>query len=176
MAVKNILIILFIFFVYNDFQNQIMASGDSEIPEKFFGSFKLEKSENFDEFLAAKGVNWFVRKMIQMSSITKIFQKSTEQPGRYNAINVSGKGNIEYKNWALNEEFEALGMDGTKHKITFGLQDSGETLTEKHIRVEQGGEEETYYYTRENDYLILRMTNNGITARRWLKLQAEKKK
>ncbi|KAE9555979.1 hypothetical protein FO519_000835 [Halicephalobus sp. NKZ332] len=154
-------------------QSPVMASGNNQVPDKFFGTFKLEKSENFDEFLSAKGVNWFLRKMIQMSSITKIFQKSTEQQGRYNAINLSRKANTEYKNWALNEPFEALGLDSTKHKITFGLQDDGSTLTEHHVRLEQGGEE-TYYYTRENDYLILRMEHAGITCRRWFKTQENK--
>lgn len=32
-----------------------MAAGTTEIPEKFMGSFKLDRSENFEEFLAAKG-------------------------------------------------------------------------------------------------------------------------
>lgn len=34
-----------------------MAEAASEIPEKFFGKYDLDRSENFDEFLAAKGKN-----------------------------------------------------------------------------------------------------------------------
>ena len=35
-----------------------MVEAASEIPEKFFGKYDLDKSENFDEFLAAKGKNF----------------------------------------------------------------------------------------------------------------------
>lgn len=43
-----------------------------EIPEKIFGVWELEKSENFDEFLSAKGVNWFLRQLIKRAGLTKV--------------------------------------------------------------------------------------------------------
>uniref|UniRef100_A0A7E4VX29 FABP domain-containing protein n=1 Tax=Panagrellus redivivus TaxID=6233 RepID=A0A7E4VX29_PANRE len=153
----------------SSFAVTMAASGDAKaVPEKFFGSFKLEKSENFDEFLSSKGVNWFIRKMIQMTSITKQFKPATGKPGKFTAINLSRKANTEW-DFTVGEEFEAQGLDGTKHKIKFDVPDEN-TLTEYHLRVEMPGDTgETYYYTREGDYLILKMENNNITCRRFFK-------
>jgi hypothetical protein len=104
--------------VYCTFLKLVMATGDaSAIPDKFLGTFKLEKSENFDEFLSSKGVNWFVRKMIQMASITKIFQKFADKPNHYTAINLSSKENTKWEDWELNKSFEAKGLDGSKHRV-----------------------------------------------------------
>ncbi|KAI6181827.1 hypothetical protein M3Y98_00870900 [Aphelenchoides besseyi] len=141
-----------------------------EVPEKFFGSFKLEKSEKFDEYLSKRGVNWFLRKMIQLSSITKIISKGTT-PNTYNFENVAPKMNLKYNDWKLGEEFEAKGFDGDMHKIMFRMADP-DTLTERHIRLNMTGDAgETYAYTIENDYLVLTMTQGDVKCRRFLKRQ-----
>ncbi|KAI6191638.1 hypothetical protein M3Y97_00249800 [Aphelenchoides bicaudatus] len=128
---------------------KIIKMSLTEIPEKFFGKYKLERSENFEEFLASKGVNWFLRKIISMSSITKGIEKSTEQPGRYNFINLSSKMNLQYKNVALGE-------------IVFGMLNP-ETLSESHVRLNNPQDKgETYHYTVEGDYLVLAMDNEDI--------------
>lgn len=86
------------------------------IPESFFGSWKLDRSDNFDKYLAAKGVNWILRKLIGMSSITKVIEKS-EQSERYTFADLSSKMNLKYENFALGEEFENKGFDGEQHKV-----------------------------------------------------------
>uniref|UniRef100_A0AC34FCP1 Cytosolic fatty-acid binding proteins domain-containing protein n=1 Tax=Panagrolaimus sp. ES5 TaxID=591445 RepID=A0AC34FCP1_9BILA len=145
----------------------------SEIPEKFLGKFKLDKSENFDAYLETKGLNWFLRKIICMSSVTYEFKKGSE-PGKYTCI-VHSKKTIEYPNWKIGETFEGEGMDGTKHKMTFTMPDDN-TLDEYHDRYQiEGDNQELYHYTREGEYLVQTMSNKGVTAKRWHKLVQEKK-
>ncbi|CAI5455581.1 unnamed protein product [Caenorhabditis angaria] len=145
----------------------------SEIPEKFFGRFTLDKSENFDEFLAAKGVSWFVRQMIKLASVTKVLEKNSVG-GKYNLENLTSKKNTKYEGWELGKTFQAEGLDGEQHKITFNFKDG--TLTEHHIRLnEPDTSAETYHYTIENDQLVMKMVNNGITCRRWFKRSQAKK-
>jgi hypothetical protein len=86
----------------------------SQIPEEFFGSFTLEKSENFDEFLKAKGVNWMLRKMMQMASLTKIIKKNAD--GTYTMESKSVKKDLTWT-FTLGQQFEAEAFDGTVHKV-----------------------------------------------------------
>ncbi|CAB3396833.1 unnamed protein product [Caenorhabditis bovis] len=140
----------------------------SAIPEKFYGRFNLEKSENFDEFLASKGVNWFVRQMIKLAGVSKVIAQGQE-PGKYNLENLTSKRNTFYHNWELGKSFEAEGLDGNQHKITFDWKDG--VLSEHHVRLnDPANSAETYFYTiNDNDQLEMKMENNGITCRRWFK-------
>lgn len=101
-----------------------------------------------------------------MAAITKIIEKSAEKPGTYNFTNLrslnefyskhynfSTKINLEYKSFSLGEEFEDLGFDGKKHKITFDMADEN-TLSEHHIRLESN-DRETYFYNIDGNYLVL---------------------
>lgn len=90
----------------------------SAVPEQFFGTFKLERSEHFDEYLASKGVNWFVRKMIGLSSITKTVLRA-EETGKYDFLNKSPKVDLAYRNVQLGTEFQGKGFDGLEHKVRF---------------------------------------------------------
>uniref|UniRef100_A0A0R3RWM5 FABP domain-containing protein n=1 Tax=Elaeophora elaphi TaxID=1147741 RepID=A0A0R3RWM5_9BILA len=134
----------------------VMANGVNGLPEKFMGTFKLDRSENFEEFLASKGLNWFLRKMISFASVTKVFSRSDEIKDAYNLRNQSSKKDTIYKNWKLNEEFQAEGFDGKIHKIKFDFDPTTESLKETHIRADDSNDHgETYIYTVDGDTLVL---------------------
>ncbi|KAL3077909.1 hypothetical protein niasHS_013438 [Heterodera schachtii] len=148
-----------------------MAS-EKEIPDKFLGKFKLEKNEKFDEYLVSKGVSWILRKMICFTTVTKIFEKSEAEQSKYNAYNQSSKQNTNWEGWTIGETFEGIGLDGKQHKITFDLSDNGDTLTEKHLRMDNpsdAGEVYRYSVDADSGHLILTLSNESLTARRFFK-------
>lgn len=51
---------------------EVAGVATNEIPAKFLGSWEVEKSENFDEYLEAKGYGWFMRQMVKLAGITKV--------------------------------------------------------------------------------------------------------
>ncbi|CAJ0578179.1 unnamed protein product, partial [Mesorhabditis spiculigera] len=141
----------------------------TEALSKFQGRFKLERSENFDEYLASKGVNWFLRKMIGFASVTKVFRP--EDDGRWTLQNLSSKKNTTHQ-WKLGEEFEAEGLDGKQHRIRFDLTDGA--LNEHHVRLDDPTDKgETYHYTIDGDYLVLAMQNDVVACKRWFKREPE---
>ncbi|MCP9263056.1 Fatty acid-binding-like protein 3 [Dirofilaria immitis] len=128
-----------------------MTSNEAkELPEKFMGTFKLDRSENFEEFLASKDIH------------------AEETKGAYNLTNLTSKKNTVYKNWKLNEEFQAEGLDGKMHKIKFGFNPATDSLEERHIRMNDPNDHgETYTYTVDGDTLVLSMANEKVSCRRY---------
>ncbi|VDK44169.1 unnamed protein product [Anisakis simplex] len=125
------------------------------LPDKFLGTFKLERDENFDAYLKARGYGWLMRQMIKLAGVTKKFRKAESgRPNRYDMENLTTKKDTHHRDWALGEEFQDEALDSTQHKITFDLKNP-DTLTEKHIKMEDPTDVETYEYTRDGDYLVM---------------------
>uniref|UniRef100_A0A915AS34 Cytosolic fatty-acid binding proteins domain-containing protein n=1 Tax=Parascaris univalens TaxID=6257 RepID=A0A915AS34_PARUN len=141
------------------------------LPDKFLGTFKLERDENFDEYLKAKGYGWLMRQMIKLAGVTKKFQNAASgKPNRYDMENLTTKKDTHHKDWALGEEFQDEALDSTQHKITFDLKDP-DTLTEKHIKVDDPNDVEIYEYRRDGDYLVMTMSWKGVSSNRYYKKQ-----
>ncbi|VDK75470.1 unnamed protein product [Litomosoides sigmodontis] len=142
------------------------------LPEEFLGTFKLERSENFDKYLEVKGYGLFMRQIIKMISVTKIFRKADSQkPNHYDMENLTSRKNTLFADWALGEEFVAEALDSVQHKITFDLKESGNVLTETHIKVDDPTDIETYQYSRDGDYLIMKTVYKGVPTNRYYKKQ-----
>nr|CDJ96356.1 Fatty acid-binding protein 3 [Haemonchus contortus] len=147
------------------------AVNAKELPEKFYGKFDLDHSENFDEYLEAKGYGWFTRKLVTFATFKKEFKKSDKR-GKFDYANLTSKKNVFYDNVELGKEFVGEGLDSTKHKIVFDLV--GDVMFEKHHPIEEGeAKDETYEYsfiTKDGkEYLLVKMEANGVIGKRFYK-------
>ncbi|WKY14107.1 hypothetical protein Q1695_000007 [Nippostrongylus brasiliensis] len=142
-----------------------------ELPEKFYGTFDLDHSENFDEYLEAKGYGWFTRKLVTFATFKKEFKKS-DKPGKFDYANLTSKKNVYYEDVELGKEFVGEGLDSTKHKVTFELK--GDVLFEKHVPIEKGeAKDEVYEYSfvkkDAKEYLLVKMEAGGVVGKRFYK-------
>ncbi|KAI6244110.1 putative effector protein [Aphelenchoides fujianensis] len=147
----------------------------AEIPEKFLHSWEVDKSENFDEYLTAKGYGWFMRQMVKLASIQKIFEKNADKPGTYNCKIYTSKKNVEWIGWQVDKEFQAEYLDDAQHKITFSYNGAEDKLIEKHIVVDKPDEKpDVYEYTINKDgFLVMRMEFNGVVTNRFYKKSSQ---
>uniref|UniRef100_A0A915HGM4 Uncharacterized protein n=1 Tax=Romanomermis culicivorax TaxID=13658 RepID=A0A915HGM4_ROMCU len=141
--------------------------------EQYLGTWVLEKSDRFDDYLSARGVPWLIRKMMQLSTITKTFSK-LDDPGKYRLVNQSHPMPKTLTwDFALNESFENFGFEGKKHKVSVNVSITFEviddTLYETHIRIEESDHAEKYKYTLEDSYLVLNLQHKDIHAKRFFK-------
>ncbi|KAK0396125.1 hypothetical protein QR680_001579 [Steinernema hermaphroditum] len=148
----------------------IVPSSGAELPEKFIGHFKLDHSENLDDYLVAKGFGWLMRKVINFATVTKVFLHGSE-PGRYRFKNLTSKKNTDYKNFALGDEFQAESLDSTQHKITFIYDPSADSLTEHHVPLDPNEKPEDFVYSIQGDFLVMKLNFNGVSATRFYKRQ-----
>ncbi|CAO4385032.1 unnamed protein product [Caenorhabditis nigoni] len=145
----------------------VATASAATLPDKFYGTFDLDHSENFDEYLTAKGYGWFTRKLVTLATFKKVFTR-TDSKTLFDFSNLTSKKDNHYKNIELGKTFKGEGIDSTQHEITFTLKDGH--LFEHHKPLEGGdAKEETYEYLFEGDFLLVRMSYNGVEGRRYYK-------
>lgn len=88
-----------------------------QLPEKFYGTFDLDHSENFDEYLTAKGYGWFTRKLVTFATFKKVFAKNANK-NLFDYSNLTSKKDVFYKNVQIGSKFEGEGLDNTKHEVS----------------------------------------------------------
>ncbi|KAK7492544.1 hypothetical protein BaRGS_00016210 [Batillaria attramentaria] len=83
-----------------------MAEGATEeIKKKFSGRWKVDRSENFDEFMAAMGMNFLLRKMAGFSKPENVLQVDDDGTISIATSSTFMKNEQRFK---LNEEFEEI--------------------------------------------------------------------
>ncbi|CAD5229315.1 unnamed protein product [Bursaphelenchus okinawaensis] len=145
-----------------------LACAQKQFPEKFLGSWTNSHDENLDEYLTAKGYGWFMRKLVRMATITKIFEKN-EAPGKYNCKIRSTKKDVDWLGFEMEKTFAAEYLDGETHNITFNYDTAKETLYEKHTPTDSpaGTAPTIYEYQIVNDELKMRMEHDGVVCFRY---------
>ncbi|XP_055334477.1 fatty acid-binding protein, liver-like [Paramacrobiotus metropolitanus] len=109
------------------------------------GRWDLYKSENFEEYLKAVGVNFVLRKLI--ASMAAATLEITKDGEHYTLKTISTMKTVETK-FRLNEEFDDKLMDGRECKTLFTLEgnvlkqrqrtaDGFETMIERDITPEE---------------------------------------
>ncbi|VDK44170.1 unnamed protein product [Anisakis simplex] len=134
----------------------VVCINAKKMPDKYFGTYKLERSNNLEEYLIARGYRWFSRRLIMLASITKVIRKATSgMPLRYDMDTLTWKKNVYYRDFVLGRQFESEGLEEGLFKVTMDLKNGTDILTENVIRVGDPDDNETFEYTRDGNYLIM---------------------
>uniref|UniRef100_A0A183BSQ0 FABP domain-containing protein n=1 Tax=Globodera pallida TaxID=36090 RepID=A0A183BSQ0_GLOPA len=160
MAVKK-LVLFSLLLVLLHVDDAIFAEDDAatEIPQKFYGAFKLDHSDNWDDYLVSKGYNDpEVRKKVELPRFTRILYRHPN--GTYRMMVGTGvegskwvKGSKKHSDcsFQLNKASVCTYWDGNKHELTFTYDAKDERLTERHVRLDGTGAPEVFNYKIDSD-------------------------
>jgi len=128
--------------------------------EPFLGTWKMESSQNYAEYLRAIGLDFTTIKLIENVKLTDIFV--AEPDGSYR-LRVEVPFRSSEVKFRLNEEFDSLFV-GRKTKSTFRLE-NGKLIQD------QRGDVKSVITRELTDYntLVATITANGVTATRVFK-------
>lgn len=136
-----------------------MAAG-----QQFLGHWKLEKNENWDNYMKAVGVGLVLRKV--GNSITSYEEWKVE--GEQWTLHITSTFKSKLLTFKMGEEFEEETMDGRKVKSTFTVD--GEKIVQKQRATKEGDMESTI--TRQlledgrMEVTFVADNKDGLTAKR----------
>ncbi|TKR95539.1 hypothetical protein L596_009693 [Steinernema carpocapsae] len=146
----------------------------SEIPAAFLNTvFLQDGSENFQEFLAAKGVPWLVRKLISLKTGDGYFHL-VKEGDKYKIENWSAKKKMCYE-FTIGEPVTATGYDGKQHKICFSMKEDRFVEQHEHLEGDRKGETNdiTEYFVQDGRLVAESSaedkSGNTVTWRRFYK-------
>ncbi|CAL2049729.1 unnamed protein product [Caenorhabditis brenneri] len=137
------------------------------LPDKFYGSFELDHSENFDEYMIAKGYGWLTRQFVNLATFKKVFARSVNKY-LFDYSNLTSKKDIIHRKIRIGRKFIGEGLDSTKKEITFTVQRGHLFEHRKPLEKGEVGDEIYEYYFVE-DWLVQKMSYKGIEGRRFFK-------
>ncbi|KAL8607750.1 hypothetical protein ACOMHN_039423 [Nucella lapillus] len=133
--------------------------------QKFLGHWKLEKNENWDNYMKAVGVGLVLRKV--GNSITSYEEWKVE--GDQWTLHITSTFKSKELKFKLGEEFDEETMDGRKVKSTFTVE--GDKIVQKQRPTKEGEVETTV--TRQiledgrMEASFVADNKDGLTAKRF---------
>uniref|UniRef100_A0A915NWG5 VWFA domain-containing protein n=1 Tax=Meloidogyne floridensis TaxID=298350 RepID=A0A915NWG5_9BILA len=114
-----------------------LIKSQESIPQKFFGAFQYENSDNWEAYLAAKGYNEEMRRTVKPPKLTRVLFPTG--PGYRMMIGQGLQGSKwlpgakKNADWTfqLGKEFRAKYWDGREHLILFTYNPSNDRLIER---------------------------------------------
>lgn len=126
---------------------------------KFEGTWKLDSTENFDEYMKAIGVGYALRKMAALAKPSTFISKKDDE-WTIKTVATFKSTEIAFK---LGQEFDETTGDGRKMKTTITLQDDGKKL----IQAQQGEVPSTLIRElKDDDTIVMTLEAKGITCTR----------
>jgi len=89
------------------------------VSEEVFGKFQLDKSENFDAFMAALGVGWATRTLGNKTTPVVTVSKDEEDTVTFKQESLVSTSAISFK---IDQPFDEKTADGRKVKSTMTLE------------------------------------------------------
>eukprot|EP00745_Piridium_sociabile_P031973 TRINITY_DN53375_c0_g1_i1.p2 TRINITY_DN53375_c0_g1~~TRINITY_DN53375_c0_g1_i1.p2 ORF type:complete len:144 (-),score=49.92 TRINITY_DN53375_c0_g1_i1:302-733(-) len=132
--------------------------------QKFVGHWKLEKNENWDNYMKACGVGMVLRKV--GGNVTN-YEEWKEKEGQW-TLNITSTFKSKLLTFKMGEQFEEDTMDGRKVKSTF--TEEGNTIVQKQTATKEGEVESTITREIQEDgrMVVTFVADNkeGVTAKR----------